>query len=439
VNFSQNSKLAYLFVSVSSFTMFRFFRARQARSSLSSHQFTQNLRAADCAVTAGLPDRGQLNIPLARTCAGDLIGRDTIQHGRMLARQDRWADLSRHMRVADEARATAPDGTPIADLLAFGARSDVVLAVEHALSDGTALSEYDLLGGISELEDEMRAHPDDPMIALVVALTHIDLAWAWRGTATDATLPPLHRSRCAAHFDRAAALLPMCRAAAPDSPLVAAAGCALLAGQRKTDLRVADEYERLITLDPHNQRHMRSMGTHLLPRWFGSYEELEVQALRNAARTQDVWGAGGYTWVQFDAIALDEEACARLDVEYFLEGLNDILHRRQDQQTVNMLSAYCAITIQNGLGLNEQADLARSQIHEAANWLIRDHMTELHPLIWAHAASGFNNSVRINSAERFAARGQRQALRAIGDLFREELRSGMDVTFTPSGLRLSEH
>ena len=81
---------------------------------------------------------------------------------------------------ADETREAAPDGMPIADLLAFGARSDVVLAVEHALSDGKALSDYDLLCGISELEDEMREHDGDPMIALVVALAHIDLAWAWR-------------------------------------------------------------------------------------------------------------------------------------------------------------------------------------------------------------------------------------------------------------------
>lgn len=419
--------------------MFRFFRARHARSSLSSSQSTQEMRVLNCPVNAAMPDKGQLNIPLADIQAEDFGAHETIERGRSLARQDRWSELSRQMREADEARTCTPDGTPVAELLAFGARSDVVLAVEHALTDMNALCEYDVLCGISELEDEMRAHPDDSMIALVVALAHIDLAWAWRGTAADATLPPLHRSRCAAHFDRAAALLPKCRAAAPNSPMIAAAGCALLVGQRNTNLRVADEYERLITLDPHNQRHMRAMGTHLLPRYFGSYDELEVQALRNAARTQEIWGAGGYTWVQFDAIALDEEACARLDVEYFLEGLQDILRRRPDQPTVNMLSAYCAITIQNGLGLNENADLVRAQIHDAANWLIRDHLTELHPLIWAHAANGFNNSARVNSAERFAARGQRDALRAIRDLFREELRSGMDVTFTPSGLRLSQH
>ncbi len=419
--------------------MFRSFRAHLARFTNPSRQIAPPNKVAADAVAAVLPDQGQLNIPVAQLNAGDFVGRTTIERGRHLARQDRWEDLSAEMRAADAARDTAPDGLPIADLLAFGARSDVVLAAEHALSDGKALSDYDLLGGVADLEDVMQEHPGNPMIALIVALAHIDLAWAWRGTALDAILPPLHRSRCAAHFDRAAAILPKCKAALPDSPLVAAAGCALLAGQRRTSVRVADEYERLIALDPENQRHMRAMGSHLLPRWFGSYEELEVQALRNAARTQKIWGAGGYTWVQFDAIALDEEACARVDIEFFLEGLHDILERRPDQQTINMLSAYCAITVQNGVGLNEKADLVRSQLREAANWLIRDHLTELHPLIWAHAAAGFNNSVRVPSPERFAARGHRDALRAIADLFREELNSGKDVTFTSSGLQLSRN
>ncbi|CUH50288.1 hypothetical protein RUA4292_04496 [Ruegeria atlantica] len=420
--------------------MFWFFRDRSSRSRSSiAHPAASGAYFADPAVSPVLPDQGQLNIPLADVQAQDEIGRSSIEKGRFLARQDRWAELSDLMHKADDARETAPDGMPVAELLAFGARADVVLAAEHALSDAKALSEFDVLSGISELEDEMRAHSGDPMIALVVALAHIDMAWAWRGTTNEATLPSLHQSRCAAHFDRAAAILPNCREVAADSPIVASAGCAILAGQRRANTRVADEYERLIKLDPMNHRHMRAMGTHLLPRWFGSYGELEVQALRMAAQTQDIWGAGGYTWVQFDAIALDDEACARLDVEFFLEGMHDILRQRPDQQTVNMLSAYCAITIQNSAGQCDKADLVRSQIHQAANWLIRDHLTELHPLIWAHAANGFNNSVRINSPERFAARGQRDALRAIGDLFRDELRSGLDVTFTPTGLRLSGH
>ncbi len=419
--------------------MFRSSWAGIART-FSNRPHAAHNRAAPIEIGAGcLQEVGRLNIPVAKLDAAELIGCDLIERGRYLARQDQWLTLASEMQAADQARDVAPDGLPAADLLAFGARSDVVLAAEHALSEGRAIRDYDLLAGISELECEIQDHPDDPMIALVVALAHIDLAWAWRGTALDATLPPLHRSRCAAHFDRAAAILPACRKALPDSPAIAAADCALLAGQRSARARVADKYEHLIALDPRNHRHMRAMGSHLLPRWFGSYEELELQALRTAANTRDVWGAGGYTWVQFDAIALDEQACARLDVEFFLEGLRDIVQRKPDQQTVNLLASYCAITIQNESGLNDAADLTRARLREAAQWLIRDHLTELHPLIWAHAANGFNNSVRINSPERFAARGHRDALRAIGDLFREELRNGTDVTFTPSGLRLTSH
>ncbi|MGI9370265.1 MAG: hypothetical protein ACR2O2_15655 [Ruegeria sp.] len=384
-------------------------------------------------------DEGRLSVPVAELEASDLSGNEVVERGRHLARQDLWSTLSEELLNADNAGSNAPGSIPIADLLAYGARSDVVLAAEHALSDDELSNEQILLLGITELEDVWMEHDHDPMIGLVVALAHIDLAWAWRDAPENSDMSKLSRSRCAAHFDRAAVILAECKKAAPNSPAVTSACCALLAGQRDPRVRVANEYEKLISLDPSNYRPMRAMGNHLLPSWFGSYEELELQALRVAALTRDTWGAGGYTWVQFDAIALDNEACAQVDVEYFLEGMRDIVERRPDQEMINLLAAYCAITLRKGFGRHEKADVARGQICEAADWLIRDHLTELHPMIWAHAADGFNNSVRISSPERFAARGHRAALRAISDLFRDELRSGKCVTFTPNGLSYSTH
>ncbi|KIC47040.1 MAG: hypothetical protein AB3N07_04565 [Ruegeria sp.] len=419
--------------------MLRSIEAIAARISAFFLQSESQPVAASQAACAGQMAIGTLNIPVAQPGTDALIGHKTIERGRYLARQGLWSHLSAEMATADTAGDTTPCGQSITELLAFGARSDVVLAVEHALSDGKAITDYDLLCGISELESEMNDHPGDPMIALVVALAHIDLAWAWRGKTPEAKLPRLHRSRCAAHFDRASVILSECRELAKNSPAIAAGDCALLAGHRTANARAADKFETLISLDPHNHRHMRVMGAHLLPRFFGSYEKLENQALRMAAKTQAVWGAGGYTWVQFDAIAQDDEACARVDVDYFLDGLRDIVARRPDQETINLLAAYCAITLKNRMGRNEKADRARQRICDAADWLIRDHLTELHPLIWAHAANGFNNSLRVSSAERFAALGHRDALRAIGNLFREELRSGLNVTFTPSGLQLSSN
>ncbi|MEY8839325.1 hypothetical protein AB9K41_09885, partial [Cribrihabitans sp. XS_ASV171] len=194
-------------------------------------------------------------------------------------------------------------------------------------------------------------------------------------------------------------------------------------------------YEALIDLDPANPRPMRALGCHMLPQWFGTAASMELEARRTAARTEKMWGAGGYTWVCFDAIAQDDQACAQVDVDFFTDGLQDIVRRRPDQATINRLAAYCAVTLRAGIGLDEQADLARMRICAAARWLIRDHVSELHPLIWAHAAEGYDNSLIVASPRRFAARGRADALQAIADQFRDEIREGLRVTFTENGPR----
>ena len=54
-------------------------------------------------------------------------------------------------------------------------------------------------------------------------------------------------------------------------------------------------------------------------------------------------------------------------------------------------------------------------------------------MIWAHAARGFDNSLRVRSLERFAASGQADALRIIGNLFRRDIAAGNRVIFTEDG------
>lgn len=374
-----------------------------------------------------------LSIPVIELSGEDIAGREAQDRGLFLARQERWHELIGEIRSADLARTTTPGGMPVADLMAYGARSDVINAVEHALYEGVPSGGPPLIDGIGALETLLADLGNDPYMAAIVALAHIDVAWAWRGTGWETIVPRLHRDRCGAHFDRAAFLLEPHCGIELDSPMLMAARCAMLAGLRHPDTRIADDYEDLIDLAPHNQRHMRALGIHLLPRWFGSYADLELEARRTAARTQDVWGAGGYTWVCFDAIAYDEGACARVDVDFFVDGLKDIVRARPDQQMINLLSAYCAVALRGDAGGDEAADLARLRICDAANWLIRDHLTELHPMIWAHAADGFDNNARISSARRFAARGHSDALNCIADMFRDEIAQGLRVEFTQSG------
>jgi hypothetical protein len=377
-----------------------------------------------------------LSIPVHNQSHDDQACQKAQQRGQFLARQDRWHELVDEIGAADSARTTTPSGMPVAELLAYGARSDVILAVEHALMDGKPARNASMLDGILGLEAIRFENRNEPFVALIVALAHIDIGWAWRGTGWDTSVPKLNRSKCSAHFDRAAQLLsPFCGIKL-DSPIIAAAQCALLAGQRDPRIRIADDYENLIDLDPLNYRHMRALGNHLLPRWFGSYPKLELEARRTAARTQDIWGAGAYTWVNFDAIAADDQACALVDVAFFIDGLHDIVKARPEQEMINLLAAYCAVTLHQRMGEDSSADLPRTQITKCANWLIRDHLTELHPMIWAHAAEGFNNNTRVTSLSRFAARGRADALQVIADQFRDDIERGLRVTFTPDGPQL---
>ena len=365
---------------------------------------------------------------------GEERARDIHQaRGLKLARLDDWTRLSAEITRTDQSRQKTQGGTPVADLLAFGARSDVVGAAEHALISGRPDPKAPLLAGIEALERVLAENADNPVIAIIVAQTHMDIGWAWRGTGWDVEVPMRNREAFAAHFDRAADILDSFDAKDLNSPLMAAAKCALTAGRGAAAREVVARYETWIELDPHNARPFRAMGSHLLPRWHGTYERLELEARRAAGRTHDLWGTGAYAWVMFDAIAQDAEACARLDLDFFLDGVRDILRRTPDQHTINMLAAYCANTMgATPTGLDE-TDYIRMQIAAAADSIVRDHLTELHPMLWAHAARGFDNGLRVRCASRFAASGHSDALSYLGRLFRRELAAGKNVVFSDDG------
>lgn len=360
--------------------------------------------------------------------------RDTHQaRGQKLARLEEWTRLSQEIAEADAARLKTQGGTPVAELLAYGARADVVSAAEHALLTGRPDPKAPLLAGIEALEQVLAEYPNDPRIAVVVALAHIDIGWAWRGPGWDIEVPLRNREALHAHFDRAADIVAEYDADKLDSPLLAATVCALSVGRGGPARQITRNFECWIDLDIKNARAYRTFGVQMLPRWHGSYERLELEARRAAGRTYDVWGAGAYTWMMFDAISIDPKACARVDLDFFLDGLRDILRNTGDQHTVNLMAAYCANTMGSTQTGDDETDYIRNQISAAAAWIVRDHLTELHPMLWAHAARGFDNALRIRCADRFAASGYADALRYLTDLFRRELAAGKRVVFTENG------
>ncbi len=400
-----------------------------------------------------------LQIPILSDCP-DSQNRQCLQDkGQFLARQERWSELSELIRTADKNHSRTSGGLPEADLLAYGARSDVVNAVEHALQErntkagpsimstakgktsrGKSGENPVLIDGVMALEILRRDHPKDIYLTAIVAQAHIDIAWTWRAAAAEAlpgqTQQEAQLRRSNAHFERAATLLTPLKDQSRDSAFLSAAQCALFAGQSADTMDVADAYGALIDQAPENPRPMRALGAQMLPRANGSYAALELEARRTAARTQDQWGAGGYAWVYFDAMAIDEQACARVDHKFFLDGLQDILCTDPSQEMINLLAAYCAVTLPNALGDSSAANLNRNEISKAARWLVRSHLRELHPLIWAHACEGFDNNARITSLRRFAAHGQAKAMQCLTHIFRDEIESGHKISFTSEGFDL---
>lgn len=352
--------------------------------------------------------------------------------GQSLARQDRWEDLSDQIDHADATRLHTPGGEMAASLLACGARADVVAAATDALHDG---AEPDA-DGLESLEDALSTNRCSHACAMVAALAHVDIGLAWRATATDENRPR-HELRFLEHFDRAADLLAPFDAVDLDAPSLAMAQCALLEARPQPGQRLAEDYGRLIGLDPDSPRHMRAFGEALLPRHFGSYVMLEHEARRTAGRTSDVWGTGGYVWTYLGALTLDAGALAAVDADAFIEGLRDIVARRDDQHVINRLAAFCGIVMaprRGKPGLPAAEEAARERIHGCLDWLIERHLHELHPLIWSQTLLNPGLASALPQRHALVSKGRDIALRVIAECFADDIARGGAIAFSKTGM-----
>ncbi len=353
--------------------------------------------------------------------------------GQKLARQEMWQELSKQIQYADDCRLSTPGGEIASMLLAFGARSDVVAAAEDAIADGAPPDP----AGIEALEDVQAEYYGDPYCALVVAMAHVDIGWAWRNAAGQGTQKKeICQQKWLKHFNRARDILAPHDGIELDAPSLAAAQCALTAAFRQKEHRVADDYEKLIDLDPDGHRHMRALGQHLLPAYFGNYESLELEARRTASRTGDVWGDGAYAWVYFDALAVDRGALDLLDADFFADGIRHILEAKKDQHIINLWAAFCAVTMAPDPDnrLLGRAEATRQRLHNCLDWILSDYLQELHPLIWSQALLSPGLTPALPSRRALINKGRQTALRIIATRFADELAQGNSIAFSTAGM-----
>ncbi|WP_299790377.1 hypothetical protein [uncultured Marivita sp.] len=345
-----------------------------------------------------LKPSSKLKLPVATSSEEEDLHHALFEAGLYLARQDAWGTLGDRIRSADAERAMTPGGVPEAEILAEGARADAVTAASRAVASGDELGAASIMNDMQLVLDETG---DDHGVAYVVASAHIDIGWAWRGEGWRQDIPPAHRAAFFRHFKSAGDLIDRYDAFELDSPMLAAVRCALLAAETRPRTRASDDYEDLIDLAPRVAKYMRALGNHMLPRWFGSYQRLEHEARRTMERTADIWDAGGYTWTYMDALSVDSEAFALLDADLFCQGLRDIFARQNDQHTANVFAAYTGTALEP-TGVNLEA---RAQIADCFDWIVTNHLKEIHPRVW-YAAKGVW-AARLDDQDRLTKGRQR--------------------------------
>ena len=119
-----------------------------------------------------------LKIPCPDPTAEDRERDFHQQRGQRLSRQEQWTEISKAIQAADRCLRKTEGGMPVADLIGFGARADVVNACEHALISGKPEKDAPILADIEELETVLAENPSDYAIATVVAHAHMDMDMA---------------------------------------------------------------------------------------------------------------------------------------------------------------------------------------------------------------------------------------------------------------------
>jgi hypothetical protein len=260
----------------------------------------------------------------------------------------------------------------------------------------------------------MREHPNDHGVAAILAYTHIDAGWAWY----NAMPHPKHAGFLKVfqeHFALAQEVLNNFNARELSSPILAAAQCATLPGLKNADLRVIDDYNELIDLDPTTPLNLRNFGRHLLPQFLGDYDILDRQATRLCEEMHDIWGSGAYAWMYMDALSEDQNAFQMLDTDAFLHTILEIFERRPDQYTANAIAAFLAVTLGEYSGRQENSAVRkkRQKLNEAAEYVAEEFLREIDPMPWYRAIIGLAPHLRVEDSEIQTKMGEETALRVL--------------------------
>lgn len=337
-----------------------------------------------------------------------------------LIKANDWDEALKRIRTYDQERTAMPGLKPYFELGTHAARLGLTKSVD-AFED-------QLLPGLSgrmtkeldRLEKIRLERPDDYVIAAIVAQSHIDIGWAFRGCGFIDEVSPSHLRQMGEHFSRARELLDQFDSMKENSPLLASTRYGLAVGLDDGERHFRGWYEDWTTLCPTHLRAYLDHSFNLLPRWFGSHQELEIEARKAVSRSFDILGNGAYPFFYFNVLDYDwDELLLQIDHDMFFDGVIDILERTNSQYLVNSLAWSCVELSRphhSAFELSPPRNAFQERMKECFHTIIKQHLHVLYPALWEDGING--------------------ALWEIAAAFDSELTDGATVRFGENGVNI---
>ena len=258
----------------------------------------------------------RVDVPVLRQGAEKTEWQCIVDDHAAMAAAGEWPDLLEALRYTDQERIMASGGHRVAPLISEGMRAGLAAAISR--NDWTmAKAELEVLEGLYD------RNPEDYCAAQVVAQAHVDFADARRKTAPQGQLSREVWSEGAVHFERAETLVTIFDPIEEMSPLLAGTRYGLIPGIEDGGSVCREWYEDWCDLDPEDAAVHAAHAVNMLPGWHGSLSAFEREARRSVRLTEGISGKASYAVFHVAAAEALGDLSPTLDLEYFLEALQD--------------------------------------------------------------------------------------------------------------------
>lgn len=310
-----------------------------------------------------------------------------VTHCETLSEEGRWDDLHRLMASFDARRAIYA-GERLVAVAGMGARA---LQSRHLqeFADCVAVPVSDINPGeLTRLELALASRPDDHYLAGITARAHVEMAWALRGGDFADSVTDVGWEGYVKHIKRAQDILAPFDAKALNSPYVALIKHVIAPNLEDAAQALNTAFDDYMALDPYNWDVMADHAFHLLPRWYGDYDQIEVKARTTMARTEKTAGAAAYAAFYLGILGRDEGAIMMAEPDLLLQGLRDMInHGERDPSQINGLIAQCFDAFAPQFSAFPNSDDAvvnekRAELRRIPNILIREYLDAHVPQAW---------------------------------------------------------